>query len=108
MVGPMNILLASGGSGGHMAPAIAIAERLPEHRCTLVTSNRKVDELFAKKYSHFSFVKVNAAPFRLSPIAFCKFIISQISTLRFAFRFLKKIKSISLSIWANLRPLFLY
>ncbi|MDR1906939.1 MAG: UDP-N-acetylglucosamine--N-acetylmuramyl-(pentapeptide) pyrophosphoryl-undecaprenol N-acetylglucosamine transferase [Puniceicoccales bacterium] len=88
----MNILLASGGSGGHMAPAIAIAERLNEHQCTFITSNRKVDEAFSKKYSQFSFVKTNALPFKISPIAFFKFVASQISSFRFALRLLKNRK----------------
>ncbi|MDR1590774.1 MAG: UDP-N-acetylglucosamine--N-acetylmuramyl-(pentapeptide) pyrophosphoryl-undecaprenol N-acetylglucosamine transferase [Puniceicoccales bacterium] len=88
----MNILLVSGGSGGHMAPAIAIAERLTEHRCIFITSNRKVDEIFSKKYTQFSFVKTNAKPLRFSPIAFFKCITSQVSSLHFALKFLKKHK----------------
>jgi UDP-N-acetylglucosamine--N-acetylmuramyl-(pentapeptide) pyrophosphoryl-undecaprenol N-acetylglucosamine transferase len=88
----MNILLVSGGSGGHMAPAIAIAERLTDHRCIFITSNRKVDEIFSKKYNQFSFVKTNTKPLKLSPIAFFKFTASQISSLHFALKFLKKHK----------------
>jgi UDP-N-acetylglucosamine--N-acetylmuramyl-(pentapeptide) pyrophosphoryl-undecaprenol N-acetylglucosamine transferase len=75
-----------------MAPAIAIAERLSKHQCTFITSNRKVDEIFAKKYTQFSFTKINAAPFKTSATAFLKFVISQISSFRFALRLLKKRK----------------
>ncbi|MDR1303086.1 MAG: UDP-N-acetylglucosamine--N-acetylmuramyl-(pentapeptide) pyrophosphoryl-undecaprenol N-acetylglucosamine transferase [Puniceicoccales bacterium] len=88
----MNILLACGGSGGHMAPAIAIAERLPKHRCIFIASNRKIDKIFSKKYTQFSFAKVDAAPFKIAPIAFTKFLLSQIKSLRFAAHFLKKNK----------------
>lgn len=88
----MNILLASGGSGGHMAPAIAIAERLTKHQCTFIISDRKVDEAFSKKYTQFSFIKTNAMPLKGSPIAFLKFVTSQVSSLRFALRFLKNHK----------------
>jgi UDP-N-acetylglucosamine--N-acetylmuramyl-(pentapeptide) pyrophosphoryl-undecaprenol N-acetylglucosamine transferase len=75
-----------------MAPAIAIAECLAEHRCIFVASNRKIDKIFSKKYAQFPFIKVNAAPFSISPIAFFKFLFSQIISLRFALNLLKKNK----------------
>lgn len=75
-----------------MAPAIAIAERLFNHQCTFIISNRKVDEAFSKKYTQFSFVKINAMPFKLSPTACLKFLTSQVSSFRFALRFLKNHK----------------
>jgi UDP-N-acetylglucosamine--N-acetylmuramyl-(pentapeptide) pyrophosphoryl-undecaprenol N-acetylglucosamine transferase len=75
-----------------MAPAIAVAERLTNHRCTFIISHRKVDEVFAQKYSQFTFVKVSAIPLKLSPFAFSKFLISQWASLRFALRFLKERK----------------
>ena len=39
----MRILFVCGGSGGHIAPAIAIAEHLPNHQCIFVSSNKNVD-----------------------------------------------------------------
>jgi UDP-N-acetylglucosamine--N-acetylmuramyl-(pentapeptide) pyrophosphoryl-undecaprenol N-acetylglucosamine transferase len=75
-----------------MAPAIAIAEQLTKHRCIFTMSNKKVDEVFSKKYDQFPFVKARVTSFRWSPIAFLKFFHSQIASLRFALRFLKENK----------------
>ena len=84
----MNILLACGGSGGHIAPAIAVAERLTDHHCTFVLSQNKVDSFFAKKYAQFEFIHVSAMPFRLSPIAFARFCRSQLTSFRYALKLL--------------------
>ena len=44
----MNVLLVSGGSGGHLVPAMALAEHLqPEDRCVLMSTRRPVDRLLA-------------------------------------------------------------
>ncbi|UPA28548.1 MAG: UDP-N-acetylglucosamine--N-acetylmuramyl-(pentapeptide) pyrophosphoryl-undecaprenol N-acetylglucosamine transferase [Verrucomicrobiota bacterium] len=86
----MNILLACGGSGGHIAPAIALAERLPEHRCTFIISHKQVDTLFTEKYPQFEFIRIGAAPFHMSPLALGRFLRSQLTSLRFAYKFLKQ------------------
>lgn len=88
----MNILMACGGSGGHIAPAIAVAERLPEHQCTFIISNKRVDDLFSQKYRQFEFIRIDAKPFYLSPGALIRFFRSQTRAFRFASKLLKERK----------------
>ena len=54
-----NILIACGGTGGHLAPGIALAEKLQArgHDCTLLISKKQVDSLLIKKYPHLNFHK---------------------------------------------------
>ncbi|MDQ8195603.1 UDP-N-acetylglucosamine--N-acetylmuramyl-(pentapeptide) pyrophosphoryl-undecaprenol N-acetylglucosamine transferase [Coraliomargarita sp. SDUM461004] len=53
------IIIACGGTGGHLAPGIAVAEVLQErgHQCTLLISHKQVDSALVEKYSHLDFVK---------------------------------------------------
>lgn len=44
----MNVVLVSGGSGGHLVPALALAGRLREEgRCVLVSTRRPVDRILS-------------------------------------------------------------
>ena len=86
----MKILFACGGSGGHIAPAIAIAERLPSHQCFFVISDKHVDTVFSQKYSQFSFHPIHAKPFSKNPIGFFRFVKSQMSSYHFAKKFLNE------------------
>ena len=54
-----NILIACGGTGGHLAPGIALAESLQArgHDCTLLISKKQVDSVLIKKYPHLNFHK---------------------------------------------------
>jgi UDP-N-acetylglucosamine--N-acetylmuramyl-(pentapeptide) pyrophosphoryl-undecaprenol N-acetylglucosamine transferase len=51
------ILIACGGTGGHLAPGIAIAEMLQErgHVCVLLISQKQVDSALIEKYAHLTF-----------------------------------------------------
>lgn len=62
-------IIACGGSGGHLAPGIAIAEALIKegHRCWLLVSKKGIDARMVESYPHLDFVKVPGAPFNLSP-----------------------------------------
>lgn len=57
--------MACGGSGGHLAPAIALAERLQEngHASLLLISQKQVDAVLVKKYGHLNFVQTSACGF---------------------------------------------
>ena len=54
------IVIACGGTGGHLAPGIALAEALMEggHRCLLLVSQKAVDSALTKKYQDLNFVAI--------------------------------------------------
>ena len=70
------ILIAGGGSGGHVAPAIAVAEELQSQGIEVLLghSGRKVD-LTMIEQTVFDNVTIPAAPLHLTPkglFTFCK------------------------------------
>ena len=69
------ILIAGGGSGGHVAPAIATAESLQTfgHTSILAHSTRKVDSFMASQ-TPFESLQLPACPLSLSPIGFITFL----------------------------------
>ena len=66
-----NILIACGGTGGHLFPGVAVAEELDRrgHKVLLLISEKKVDAQGAKKYGRLAFhtVPAIAKPSSLSP-----------------------------------------
>lgn len=61
----MNMLIVCGGTGGHLAPGIAVAEELCRkgHRCRLLISQKQVDSALVQKYPHLEFIKVPGRAF---------------------------------------------
>lgn len=59
------IIIACGGTGGHLAPGIAVAEVLQErgHECRLLISKKQVDSALVEKYSHLDFKKTPGRAF---------------------------------------------
>ncbi|HIO53405.1 MAG TPA: hypothetical protein EYN32_07160, partial [Phycisphaerales bacterium] len=72
-----NILIAGGGSGGHVAPAIAAAEAIVEQGASvlLAHSTRKVDFEMMRE-SPFESLSISASPLSLKPIGFIRFCIN--------------------------------
>ncbi|MDP7008772.1 MAG: UDP-N-acetylglucosamine--N-acetylmuramyl-(pentapeptide) pyrophosphoryl-undecaprenol N-acetylglucosamine transferase [Phycisphaerales bacterium] len=71
-----NILIAGGGSGGHVAPAIAVGEALVERDCDvlLAHSTRRIDvELIHE--TAFEATPLRAMPLSLTPLGFWSFCI---------------------------------
>ena len=60
----MNVLIACGGTGGHLFPGIAIAEELIKrgHTPFLVVSEKKVDKEASEKYSQYTFITQPSRP----------------------------------------------
>jgi UDP-N-acetylglucosamine--N-acetylmuramyl-(pentapeptide) pyrophosphoryl-undecaprenol N-acetylglucosamine transferase len=90
MSGPVTIIC--GGTGGHLAPGIATAQRLHASgtEVCLVVSKRDIDGLLLKKYPELKTLPVSAAPFSIKPIAFIRFLIQTARGLGQAFSALRK------------------
>lgn len=88
-------IIACGGSGGHLAPGIAIAEALigEGHHCWLLVSKKEIDAHMVESHPHLDFLQVPGAPFSLSPPRLALALFRQIELL---FR--------SLGIFRCLRP----
>ncbi len=59
---PLNIVIACGGTGGHLFPGIAVAEELKKagHRPMLLISQKSVDAQASRKYGDLDFRTVEA------------------------------------------------
>lgn len=75
-VAPQRYLIVCGGTGGHLAPGIALAERLTArgHDCRLVVSRKEVDSRLRAKYTHLNFEPAPGAAFGLKPMVFFRFL----------------------------------
>ena len=60
----MNVLIACGGTGGHLFPGVALAEELVKrgHTPFLVISEKKVDQEAAQKYPQYTFITQPSRP----------------------------------------------
>lgn len=83
-------LIACGGTGGHLAPGIALAEALRArgHEVRLFISHKKVDSRLAEKYPHLVTAQVPGAPFGLRPDVFARCAYKQTQGLAYSFRYL--------------------
>ena len=85
-------VIACGGTGGHLSPGIALAERLTGlgHRCVLIVSRKKIDARLLEKYPHIEFLRAPGGGLVFSPAGVLKFVASQFSAVIFALGFLLK------------------
>jgi len=78
-----SVLIAGGGSGGHVAPAIAAAEELTTRGCDvlLAHSNRSIDDLMVGG-SPFEGLRVPAEPASVHPVGVVRFCLGFLGTSR--------------------------
>lgn len=71
-----NIVIACGGTGGHLTPGIALAQSLEELGCPtwLFISQKNVDSRLASKYPDLSFIPMPGAPLIRTPLGLLKFL----------------------------------
>ncbi len=72
-------LIACGGTGGHLAPGIALADELIArgHACRLLVSSRDVDARLSRKYGHLDFSAIPGAGFSIHPARLVRFVTCQ-------------------------------
>ena len=70
-----NIVIACGGTGGHLTPGIALAQAMEQKGCSswLLISRKQVDSRLSSKYSKMNFEPVPGAPFSRSLLGLLKF-----------------------------------
>lgn len=86
------IIIACGGTGGHLAPGIAVAEVLQErgHQCVLLISHKQVDSALVEKYGHLDFVKTPGRAFSGGIVARLAFLVSLLSAFVASRRMLRQ------------------
>ncbi len=97
---PKNILIACGGTGGHLAPGIALAQVLIKrgHHCELLISSRQIDQVLTSKYPTLVFRALPARSglgrthSRLSPAGLWNFFLEQLASLRFCARLMRRFR----------------
>ena len=84
-------LLVCGGTGGHLAPGIAVAERLLRmgHSCKLVVSEKAIDGRLSQKYTHMDFVTAPGAPLSFSLKGFLRFASKTLRALFYSRKLIK-------------------
>ncbi|TVP76308.1 MAG: UDP-N-acetylglucosamine--N-acetylmuramyl-(pentapeptide) pyrophosphoryl-undecaprenol N-acetylglucosamine transferase [Puniceicoccaceae bacterium] len=88
------IIIACGGTGGHLAPGIAVAEVLQArgHDCLLLISKKQVDSALVEKYSHLEFRKTPGRAFSGGLLERMAFLLSLFSGFFTARRLLQQEK----------------
>ena len=78
-------LISCGGTGGHLAPGIALAEGLQArgHVATLLISQKKIDARLSEKYPQLRFERMPGTGFSWQPVKLVKCIVSQLRAYRF-------------------------
>lgn len=88
------IIISCGGTGGHLAPGIALAEKVQERGdvCRLLISRKSIDAKLIGKYRDLDFVRCPGSPLSLRPIGLLRFLSQQMSSLRFSFRLIREFR----------------
>ncbi|MDP1579892.1 MAG: UDP-N-acetylglucosamine--N-acetylmuramyl-(pentapeptide) pyrophosphoryl-undecaprenol N-acetylglucosamine transferase [Candidatus Didemnitutus sp.] len=87
-------LIACGGTGGHLAPGIALAETMLErgHDVRLFISRKKVDTRLVEKYPQLTTTRVPGLPFGWRPDVMARFVIEQGRGLKFSLSYLRNFR----------------
>lgn len=87
-------VIACGGTGGHLAPGIALAQKLTSsgHSCHLFISQKQVDTRLINKYTDLDYVPIHGVGLSMHPVRLAKFLFTLIKSVAYTFRWLKKWK----------------
>jgi len=91
-------VIACGGTGGHLAPGIALAEWLAEegHSTLLLISSKRIDAQLAQKYPHLEFTVVPGAPLVMNAAGMLRFAYHQLRGLWFSWRLLHRDRPVAI------------
>jgi UDP-N-acetylglucosamine--N-acetylmuramyl-(pentapeptide) pyrophosphoryl-undecaprenol N-acetylglucosamine transferase len=87
-----HFVIACGGTGGHLAPGVALAERLRDrgHTSVLLISEKVIDAKLAAKYPTFRFDRIPGAPLIMTTCGLVRFVVAQSRGLVFSWRLIRK------------------
>ena len=87
-------LIACGGTGGHLAPGIALAEGLVArgHEPHLLISRKQVDTKLVEKYPWLKLARIPAAPLSVHPVGFARFVWHQSAGFAFGLKQLQQLR----------------
>ncbi len=90
-----NFVISCGGTGGHLAPGIAIAEALQEngHQCRLIISNKDVDSRLVRNYPQLQYARSPGIGFSWRPVQFIRFNVEQVRGLLFTIKLMREFKA---------------
>ncbi len=90
-----NVVIACGGTGGHLTPGIALAQALEEKGCPcwLFISRKQVDSRLSSKYRKMSFVPMPGAPFSRHVFGLLRFFKQLIQAFLQSRSFYKKVNA---------------
>ena len=90
-----NVIIACGGTGGHLTPGIALAQSLEERGCKawLFISHKSVDSRLSSKYPKLNFVAMPGAPLIKTPVGLFRFMKGFASSYLKAKRFYTKVEA---------------
>lgn len=88
-----NIVIACGGTGGHLTPGIALAQNLEEkgYPSWLFISQKAVDSRLSRKYPKLSFEPMPGAPLIKSPLGLVRFVYGFIFSFIRSYRFFGRV-----------------
>jgi len=77
------VIIACGGTGGHLAPGIAVGQELQEkkHDVILLVSRKQVDSRLSQQYTDLTFKPMSGAAFSVNPVGLFRFVFSQTRSL---------------------------
>jgi len=93
-----NVVISCGGTGGHLAPGIALAEGLLVRaekaemptRVTLLISQKTIDARLSESYPQLRFLAVPSAGFSWAPLRLLRCVVSQFQGLLFCLKLLAR------------------
>lgn len=87
-------IISCGGTGGHLAPGIALAEGLSArgHETRLLISQKKVDARLSEKYPQLRFERMPGTGFAWRPWQLMKCALSQMQAFWFCLRLIRRVR----------------